>query len=188
MGCSRDVLRKDQAVRSFLLPQARWYFFALISTTISSAHRIPDAIKAHQRALLAADSDAYKTAQKIGDLHAELGNSNASLAYYRRALAEALREGLPKSEVAELYLWLARWEIQKEREKGKGSGKSKEGEEGDLGLAEQYLKEVLAIPEVKEVRQLFDFLTFCGVGTHRGGVLLRTGREKVVAGGQDAFI
>lgn len=71
-----------------------------------------------------------------------MGNSTAAAAYHRRALAEGLKTGASKAELSKVYLWLARWELQREKEKGA---------EGDFEKAEEYLKEVMQVQEDKEV-------------------------------------
>ena len=71
--------------------------------------------------------------------------------------------------VARFHRWLARWEIEKEKNRDDG------GEEGDLHLAEEYLKEVASVQEDKDVRQAFDLVRLaedmrlipCPVHEHR---------------------
>lgn len=77
-----------------------------------------------------------------------MGNSTAAAAYHRRALAEGLKTGASKAELSNIYLWLARWELQREKEKG---------EEGDFEKAEEYLKEVMQVQEDKEVCSACEF-------------------------------
>lgn len=83
------------------------------------------------------------TAVRIGRLYALIGDSVASAQYHRRALYEGIKTEAPKTKLAHLYLWLARWEMQRERE----------GKEGDLRLAEEYLEEVMGVQEEREVRR-----------------------------------
>ena len=83
---------------------------------------------------------------RIGRLYALLGNSLAAAQYHRRALYEGLKTDASKAELSKIWLWLARWEMGREKQ---GGG---QGEGGDLQLAEEYLSEVMTVQEDKEVR------------------------------------
>jgi anaphase-promoting complex subunit 8 len=110
-------------------------------------YSIPDALRSHQRALLASEpGDGTDLCLRIGKLLASLGQTSHAAAYHRRALLEGQRAGWTASELGKVYGWLVRWEIQREREGrkggkdgGKGGGT---GEQGDFGKAEEWLREM----------------------------------------------
>ncbi|KAM0747566.1 TPR-like protein [Meredithblackwellia eburnea MCA 4105] len=106
--------------------------------------RIPDAIKAYQRALISVEPGDNDTAIRIGRLYALIGDSTKAAQYHRRALYEGVKVGLPKNQLSKIYLWLAQYEIQKEKAKGDGA------DEGDLVLADGYLREAITVQEDKE--------------------------------------
>ncbi|ORY50685.1 hypothetical protein BCR35DRAFT_327247 [Leucosporidium creatinivorum] len=106
--------------------------------------RVPDAIKAYQRALVSSEPGENDTSLRIGRLYALLGNSRAAAQYHRRALYEGLKTDASKAELSKIWLWLARWEMGREKEAGG------QGEGGDLRLAEEYLGEVMSVQEDKE--------------------------------------
>ncbi|KAL8280147.1 hypothetical protein RQP46_007477 [Phenoliferia psychrophenolica] len=105
---------------------------------------IPDAIKAYQRALIATEVGDTDTATRIGRLFSLLGDSVKAAQYHRRALAEGIKGGQSKAELSKTYLWLAKYEIDKEK------NREDDGEEGDLRQAEDYLKEAASVQEDKD--------------------------------------
>lgn len=98
---------------------------------------VPDAIEAYQRALVSSEPGENDTALRIGRLYALQGDSFAARQYHQRALYEGLKTGATKFELSRVYLWLAKWEMDR-------------GGEGDLTVAEQYLQQAVTVNEVKE--------------------------------------
>lgn len=107
------------------------------------SNRVPDAIKAYQRALVSTEPGESDTALRIGALFALMGDQAKAAAYHRRALEEGLGASAPKSELSKIRIWLAKHELQRERA---------EENSGDLTTAEEYLKEAMQVQEDKEVR------------------------------------
>ncbi|KAI5478692.1 hypothetical protein MNV49_004719 [Pseudohyphozyma bogoriensis] len=103
--------------------------------------KIPDAIKAFQRGLVCSEIGENDTALRIGRLYALIGDSTRAAAYHRRALREGISSELPKSQLSKIYLWLARWQIQRAK-----SG----DEEADFGEAEKCCQEAMGVQEDKE--------------------------------------
>lgn len=131
---------------------------------ISFAHSIPDAIKSYQRALVSSEPGENDTALRIGRLYALQGNTQKAADYHRRALAEGIKTGQSKNELGGIYLWLAKWEVDREKEKvgqeSKRSGMEDDIDNdddedddmgGDLVVAQMYAKEMLTVQEYKEV-------------------------------------
>lgn len=130
---------------------------------ILTYHSIPDAIKSYQRALVSSEPGENDTALRIGRLYALQGNTQKAADYHRRALAEGVKTGQSKNELGGIYLWLAKWEVDREKEKvgqeSKKSGMDDEEEEdeeigGDLVVAQMYAKEMLTVQEFKEVSKV----------------------------------
>lgn len=148
----------------FLCAEGRVLTLASLSLGHTS---VPDAIKAYQRALVSSEPGENDTSLRIGRLYALVGNSLAAAQYHRRALYEGLKTEVPKNELSKIWIWLARWEMGREREVGKGSGSGRargtkegegqgEGEGGDLRLAEEYLGEAMGVNEDKEVSRALE--------------------------------
>ncbi|KAK4046940.1 Anaphase-promoting complex subunit 8 [Microbotryomycetes sp. JL201] len=103
--------------------------------------RIPDAIKAYQRALVSSDVGESDTALRIGRLYSLIGESEKAAQYHKRALYEGLKTDATRQELSKIWIWLARHECEKE----------KRGEpDANLRLAEEYLNEAKTVHEDKE--------------------------------------
>lgn len=127
-------------------------------------YRVPDAITAFQRALVTSEEGDYETAVRVGRLLNRLGDSLGAMQYHRRALDVALEVEAPKNELSKLWIWLARWEMRREREhrastaaKAAGDDSASWPEEGDLEIAREWLGKAAEVLEDKEV-SLFDML------------------------------
>lgn len=99
---------------------------------------------------MASEPGEYDTAIRIGRLHTQLGDALGAAQYHRRALQEAVRAGAPKGELSKLWLWLAKWEMRREREARRVGG-GRWGEEGDLESAREWLERAAEVTEDKEV-------------------------------------
>ncbi|GAA6017803.1 hypothetical protein JCM11491_004625 [Sporobolomyces phaffii] len=133
-------------------------------TALAGCHeklkRIPDAIQCYQRALVASDppSGDVDLLLRIGRLYSALPPSSAgsgpdravsSAAYYHRALVVGLEQGMGAHELVKIYVWLAKWEMNKERVRVRGARGGEQGG-GDLEKAEEYLRVVEGVQEGKE--------------------------------------
>jgi len=121
---------------------------AVAGTASADARRsscsIPDAIRAHQRALLSSEpGDGSDLALRIGKLYSATGQGAHAAAYHRRALVEGQSGGMGANELGRVYLWLAKWEMRRPPAgrggAGEGAGADKD-KGGDLGKAEEYLR------------------------------------------------
>ncbi|GAA5929722.1 anaphase promoting complex subunit CDC23 [Sporobolomyces koalae] len=131
--------------------------WAALAGCYEKLKRIPDAIQCYQRALVASDppSSDIDLLLRIGRLYSALPPSRSgeddrsirSASYYHRALLVGLDQGMSAVELMKIYLWLARWEMNKERARSKG-GIAIKG--GDLEKAEGYLRAVEGVQEGKE--------------------------------------
>ncbi|BGP19250.1 hypothetical protein JCM10213_007015 [Rhodosporidiobolus nylandii] len=109
--------------------------------------RLPDAILAHQRALLSSEpGDGTDLCLRIGKLLNSLGQRSHSASYHRRALQEGQRGGLTTAELGGVYSWLVRYELDTERE-ARRTGK---GERGDLERAEEYVRTMETAQEFRD--------------------------------------
>lgn len=102
--------------------------------------RVPDAIKAYQRALVSSEAGENDLSLRIGKLYASTGQSDIAAAYHRRALSEGVKAGLGKVELSSIRIWLAKHEM---REEG-----------GDLEVAQDYLREIGSVEHKDEARSL----------------------------------
>jgi anaphase-promoting complex subunit 8 len=124
----------------------RWFEFVMTYSHPCpiSAHRVPDAIQCHQRALLATEAgEGSDIALRIGKLYASRGQGDHAAAYHRRALNEGLRSGAGTAELGRIYLWLAKWEMRRGNNNAAAPssvGKGGPPVRGDLGKAEEYLR------------------------------------------------
>lgn len=117
-------------------------------TDIALSCRVPDAIRCHQRALLATETgDGSDIALRIGKLYAALGQGEHAAAYHRRALNEGLRAGLGTVDLGRIYLWLAKWEMRRGNALQVAGGAATRG---DLDKAEEYLRALEATQEFRE--------------------------------------
>ncbi|GAA5915775.1 anaphase promoting complex subunit CDC23 [Sporobolomyces salmoneus] len=128
--------------------------WAALAGCYEKLKRIPDAIQCYQRALVASDppSGDIDLLLRIGRLYSALPSSTTdramrSASYYQRALDVGLDQGMGSAELIKIYVWLAKWEMNKERVRLRGD----EGANGgDLERAEEYLKVVEGVQEGKE--------------------------------------
>ncbi|GAA5991040.1 hypothetical protein JCM11641_006599 [Rhodosporidiobolus odoratus] len=139
-----DYYQRATALRPY---DARMW--SALASCFEKLKRVPDAIRAHQRALLASEpGDGSDLCLRIGKLLSSVGQTSHAAAYHRRALLEGQRSGMSVAELGHVYAWLIRWEVQRERRRGfQGvrGGEAEEQEEeqeegGDLGRAEEYVK------------------------------------------------
>ncbi|PRQ75797.1 hypothetical protein AAT19DRAFT_12819 [Rhodotorula toruloides] len=124
--------------------------WSALATCYEKLKRIPDAIRAHQRALLASEpGDGSDISLRIGKLYAALGQGEPAAAYHRRALSDGLQAGLTTIELGRVYVWLAKWEMRRSGLQG-GGGEGARAAAGDLGKAEEYLKTLEATQEFRD--------------------------------------
>ncbi|GAA5953750.1 hypothetical protein JCM3765_006957 [Sporobolomyces pararoseus] len=134
--------------------------WAALAGCYEKLKRIPDAIQCYQRALISSDppSGDLDLLLRIGRLYSALPSSGSSTAtdrairsasYYQRALQVGLEQGMNTGELLKIYVWLAKWEMNKEKFKLKVGDKAGGGG-GDLEKAEEYLKIVEGVQEGKE--------------------------------------
>ncbi|GAA5910236.1 hypothetical protein JCM6882_001782 [Rhodosporidiobolus microsporus] len=142
-----DYYQRATALRPY---DARMW--SALASCYEKLKRVPDAIRSHQRALLASEpGDGTDLCLRIGKLLASLGQTDHAAAYHRRALLEGQRGGWGVGELGRVYGWLVRYELGRERGRsararsargraaeGEGEGEGKEG--GDLEKAEEYLR------------------------------------------------
>ncbi|BGP34605.1 Anaphase-promoting complex subunit 8 [Rhodotorula toruloides] len=122
--------------------------WSALASCYEKLKRIPDAIRAHQRALLASEpGDGSEISLRIGKLYAALGQGEPAAAYHRRALSNGLQAGLTTIEMGRVYVWLAKWEM---RRSGLQAGEGARAAVGDLGKAEEYLKTLEATQEFRD--------------------------------------
>ncbi|GAA5887104.1 hypothetical protein JCM5296_001595 [Sporobolomyces johnsonii] len=131
--------------------------WSALATCYEKLKRVPDAIQCHQRALVASDPVDTEICLRIGRLYALQGQPDRAASYHRRALAEGLGQGATAQELSQVYVWLAKWEMQREKvwakkkdkegQLGEGEG---EGEGGDLEKAEEYLRIVQGVQEDRD--------------------------------------
>lgn len=106
---------------------------------------MPDAIRSYQRALLSSEAGENDIAVRLSNLYASQGQHVAAKQYHKRALAEAIKAEQAPAQLSKMWIWLARWEMDRFRE---GL------QEADLRGAQQYLEQALDVPEDKEEAQL----------------------------------
>ncbi|BGP26936.1 cell division control protein 23 [Rhodotorula toruloides] len=124
--------------------------WSALATCHEKLKRIPDAIRAHQRALLASEpGDGSDISLRIGKLYAALGQGEPAAAYHRRALSDGLQAGLTTIELGRVYIWLAKWEMRRSGLQA-GTGTGARGTIGDLGKAEEYLHTLEATQEFRD--------------------------------------
>ncbi|GAA5881458.1 hypothetical protein JCM16303_005661 [Sporobolomyces ruberrimus] len=128
--------------------------WAALAGCYEKLKRIPDAIQCYQRALVASDppSSDIDLLLRIGRLHSALpatisDRAVRSASYYQRALLVGLNQGMSPGDLMKIYVWLAKWEMNKERVRLRADAGSTGG---DLERAEEYLRVVEGVPEGKE--------------------------------------
>ncbi|GAA5879899.1 hypothetical protein JCM1840_000390 [Sporobolomyces johnsonii] len=129
--------------------------WSALATCYEKLKRVPDAIQCHQRALVASDPVDTEICLRIGRLYALQGQPDRAASYHRRALAEGLGQGATAQELSQVYVWLAKWEMQREKLWAKKKDKEGqlgegEGEGGDLEKAEEYLRIVQGVQEDRD--------------------------------------
>ncbi|GAA5934710.1 hypothetical protein JCM1841_001784 [Sporobolomyces salmonicolor] len=122
--------------------------WSALATCYEKLKRVPDAIQCHQRALVASDPADTEICLRIGRLYALQGEPDRAAAYHRRALAEGLAQGATTQELSRVYVWLAKWEMQREKQRAKKKGA--QGEGGDLEKAEEYLRILEGVQEDRD--------------------------------------
>ncbi|RXK34892.1 anaphase-promoting complex subunit 8 [Tremella mesenterica] len=124
-----------------------------LATVYEGLQRLPDAIQAHNRALLGADSLQTPTIlQKLASLHVTLAQAHGeshsaeSVEYHKRLLIHGEQSGTNISELVESYMAVAEWELRglpstRQVVVGVGHGRTNKTE-GDWALAQRYLEKV----------------------------------------------
>lgn len=119
-----------------------------LASVYETAGRTHEAIKAHVRALVGAESDTQLSIlATLARLHAVVDDRPAAAAAHRRYLAQAVQgDGKVTQEMARSWLWLGKWEMEGERdEKGEFLGGVGGGgtANANLALVGQYLRNVM---------------------------------------------
>ncbi|GAA5821685.1 hypothetical protein JCM11251_000969 [Rhodosporidiobolus azoricus] len=147
-----DYYQRATALRPY---DARMW--SALASCYEKLKRIPDAIRSHQRALLASEpGDGTDLCLRIGKLLASLGQTDHAAAYHRRALLEGQRAGWGVGELGGVWAWLVRYEIGREKGRGRGGreggrgGGGSEADGGDLERAEEYLRAMEASQEFRD--------------------------------------